>query len=262
MLGELVSAGANLLGGWLSGERQDKNTEKQLQAQREFAQNGIQWKVNDAKAAGISPYYALGASTASYSPVSVGEGGIGKGLSDASQDVGRAAAATMSKEDRDDVAKKAATLDLTNKDLQNELLKTQIAKMRGQIGPAMPTLKKSGDAGGNLIDGQPATQTTTVSGAPVKNDDIKQQAETIPKHNRIRPFGFKLHTNPYFSDAEDIETRYGDTAEEVGGLANLAGDAYWTGKHYWTRYAPWVYKKMRDTYRSSHRPSRFYRSGN
>lgn len=33
--------------------------------QREFAQNGIQWKVEDAKKAGIHPLYALGASTAS-----------------------------------------------------------------------------------------------------------------------------------------------------------------------------------------------------
>lgn len=258
ILESLIGAGSSLLGGLLSGDRQDKNAQAQLQAQREFAQNGIQWKVNDAKAAGISPYYALGASTASYSPVSIGEGGIGKGLSDASQDLGRAAAASMTKEDRDDVAKKAASLDLTNKDLQNELLKTQIAKMRGQIGPAMPKLGKAGQPGQPLIDGQPATETTTVSGAPVKNDDIKQQAETIPKHNRIRPFGFKLHTNPYFSDAEDIETRYGDTAEEVGGLANLAGDVYWTGKHYWTRYAPW----FRRTYRDAQRPSRFYRFGN
>lgn len=257
MLGEIISAAANLFGGKLQGDRQEELQQQQIAAQREFAQNGIQWKVKDAKSAGISPYYALGASTASYSPVSVGEGGIGKGLSDASQDLGRAANAAMSKEDRDDVAKKAADLDLTNKDLQNELLKTQIAKMRGQIGPAMPTIASKN--GGNLIDGQPATQTETVSGAPVKSDDIKQQAETIPKHNRIRPFGIKLHTNPYFSDAEDIETRYGDAAEEVGGLANLAGDTYWTGKHYWTRYAPEIYRRLKNTYREERsRRSNFY----
>lgn len=251
ILGPLISAGASLLGGLFSGNQSEKNAQLQMQnaaqdraLQKEFAQNSIQWKTADAKSAGISPYYALGAPTASYTPVSIGDGaesGIGKGLSAASQDLGRAAAAAMSKPDRDEVAKKSADLALENSSLQNELLKTQIAKMRGQIGPAMPTLQK----GAHLIDGQPATEIQTVSGAPVKSDDVKQQAETIPKHSRIRPLGIKLHTNPYFSDAEDIETRYGDVAEEIGGMANFAGDLYHTGKAYWRRYAPYYIGKAK-----------------
>lgn len=252
MLGSLISAGASLLGGLFSGNQSEKNAQiaaaerqQDRALQKEFAQSSIQWRTADAKAAGISPYYALGAPTASYTPVSIGDGpesGIGRGLSAASQDLGRAAAAAMSKEDRDEVSKASANLALENSALQNELLKTQIAKMRAQIGPAMPTLKK----GGALIDGQPATETKTVSGIAVQPDQPKQSGETIPKHARIRPFGIKLYTNPFFSDAEDIETRYGDAAEEVGGIANLAGDLYWTGKHYWPRVAPWVRKRIGD----------------
>ena len=41
--------------------------------QKEFAQNGIRWKVEDAKAAGIHPLFALGAQGATFSPISVGE---------------------------------------------------------------------------------------------------------------------------------------------------------------------------------------------
>lgn len=39
--------------------------------QREFAQNSIQWRVDDAKNAGIHPLYALGAQGASYTPQSL-----------------------------------------------------------------------------------------------------------------------------------------------------------------------------------------------
>lgn len=37
--------------------------------QREFAQKGIRWRVEDAKAAKVHPLYALGATTSQYSPV-------------------------------------------------------------------------------------------------------------------------------------------------------------------------------------------------
>lgn len=42
---------------------------EQADLQREFAQNGISWRVADAKKAGVSPVYALGAQGASYAPV-------------------------------------------------------------------------------------------------------------------------------------------------------------------------------------------------
>lgn len=229
ILDALIGAGSSLLGGILGGNRADQAAERQAQLQREFAQTGIQWRVEDAKKAGISPYYALGAQTASYSPVSVGDGGIGKGLSDASQDLSRAAAAGLPQGERDKINEAGAKLTLENQQLQNDLLRVQIAKQRAQLAPAVPTLKKNG----TLIDGQPATALTTVGGAPVKADDIKQQADTIPETARLRPFGIKLYTNPWLSDAQNLENRYGDMAEEVGGLANLAGDVGYTAMKYW-----------------------------
>lgn len=45
--------------------------EQDIALQREFAQNGIRWRVDDAKAAGLHPLAALGASGSSYSPTSV-----------------------------------------------------------------------------------------------------------------------------------------------------------------------------------------------
>lgn len=50
-------------------ELQMQMRQEDIALQREFAQNGIRWRVDDAKAAGLHPLAALGASSASYSPV-------------------------------------------------------------------------------------------------------------------------------------------------------------------------------------------------
>lgn len=60
-----IGAAASVLG----GDQSRKLAHEQMDAQREFAQMGIRWKVADAKAAGIHPVYALGAQGATYSPV-------------------------------------------------------------------------------------------------------------------------------------------------------------------------------------------------
>lgn len=44
--------------------QQDKN----IAFQKEFAQHGVRWRVEDAKAAGVHPMYALGASGAAFAP--------------------------------------------------------------------------------------------------------------------------------------------------------------------------------------------------
>lgn len=59
--------------GWSSSKDYNDAVEKAAEIntdyQREFAQSGIQWRVQDAKKAGISPLAALGSSGASYTPV-------------------------------------------------------------------------------------------------------------------------------------------------------------------------------------------------
>lgn len=90
MLDSLISAGANLIQGFLNKKASDKN----IALQKEFAQSGIQWKVQDAQKAGIHPLYALGANTTSFSPVAVGDNSI----SAAGQDIGRAVRSSMPQE--------------------------------------------------------------------------------------------------------------------------------------------------------------------
>lgn len=200
MIGALIGAGASLIGGMLgrsSSEKaareanaaqiaqQNEMFEKQAALQREFAQQGIQWKVDDARRSGIHPLYALGAQTATPS-VSVGgfspaipNDPLPAALASAGQDVSRAIDATRTGSQRADAySKTVQDLSLTKFGLENELLRTQIAKMRGQIGPAMPALSDT-----DAIPGQPATRSIMLPnsvrvltpGVETKQDDISKE---------------------------------------------------------------------------------------
>lgn len=144
MLGPLIGAASSLVGGLMgqNSQREAQAAQERMAAQnialqKEFAQSGIQWKVADAKAAGVHPLYALGANTTSFSPVSVGSSPrspLGEGIAAAGQDFSRAMGATSSSTTRI-----ISGLTVERGMLENELLRTQIAKARQQIGPPVPT---------------------------------------------------------------------------------------------------------------------------
>lgn len=52
----------------LAQQNANDQSQQSEELQREFAQHGIRWKVEDAKAAGLHPLYALGGSGASFTP--------------------------------------------------------------------------------------------------------------------------------------------------------------------------------------------------
>lgn len=153
MLGNIISAGASVLGGFLgrdSAKDQAAATERARQEnialQREFAQNGIQWRVEDAKKAGIHPIYALGSSGASFTPVSsafAADTSLPNALASAGQDIGRAVNASRSGSQRVDAFTKAAqALQLEKGGLENEVLKLELAskaaRLRQDATPPMP----------------------------------------------------------------------------------------------------------------------------
>lgn len=83
-LQDFANAGAGLLGSVLgfasakSGQQLQRDINNQnLASAREFAQNSIQWKVEDAKKAGIHPLAALGTQSA-YAPSSYAGGDSGE----------------------------------------------------------------------------------------------------------------------------------------------------------------------------------------
>lgn len=85
--GTAIGAGIGVLGGALSNMNARDQQEKGMSAQREALQNSIQWRVADAKKAGIHPLYALNAPAFNVSPITY-EDKIGPAIREMGQDYG------------------------------------------------------------------------------------------------------------------------------------------------------------------------------
>jgi len=150
MIEAIASSLGSIASGIFGASSAKKAAKQQYQQQKEFAQNGIQWKVDDAKKAGIHPLYALGANTVSYAPVSVGNTNPLSGLAEAGQDISRAVDATRPASAKlDAITSTQQALATERMGLENELLRSQIAKTRQESNPPLPT---AGDR--MLVEGQ------------------------------------------------------------------------------------------------------------
>lgn len=147
-----IGAAASIFGANKDRKLAEDNANRNIALQKEFAQSGIQWKVEDAKAAGVHPLYALGANTHSFSPVQVGSN-YADTYSKAGQDISRAISATESPNGRAASQMKIiGALQVERAGLENELLRSQIAKEKAAANPPIPTAGQR-----YLLDGQGPT---------------------------------------------------------------------------------------------------------
>lgn len=108
--------------------------------QETFAKHGIEWRVADAIEAGVHPLYALGANIPAYnpSPIPAFSSDVGSDhISAAGQNVSRAIVAAMSGEARH--KRRMNQINAERGELENELLKSEIAKEKAQVGPPLPS---------------------------------------------------------------------------------------------------------------------------
>lgn len=206
-IGGAIGAAGSVVGGLLGQSASAQANEQNYQAQKEFAQNGIRWRVADAKAAGLHPLAALGAQTPSYTPSAfVGDTSwMGDAAQALGQGIGRAAEAKMTARERAReraLSDQSVALSMETKRLQNQYLETQIAAQRQdmalqlarsaamavrtqQAPPSMPSV--GGD--GTVIAGQaqayptagtkekPVEVSTSLPGSPHQqaglNPDVK-----------------------------------------------------------------------------------------
>lgn len=131
-LGSIVSAVGSIAGGILGANSAQNVAGMNYEAQKEFAQNGIRWKVEDAKRAGIHPLYALGASTQGYSPTAgyTGDFGISDAAAHLGQGYERAQQAKMTKEERDKQAVRDAIQDMAALEDLNQKRRLNDAQIR------------------------------------------------------------------------------------------------------------------------------------
>jgi len=171
--------------------------------QKEFAQNGVRWRVEDAKKAGIHPLAALGASGASYSPVSStfqsAPDPIASTMSSLGQNLSRSMMTT-----RTGPEKQMQQLQLENQQLQNDYLRSQIAMNNSaQLGPSMPsngTVTKPAELTASA-KGHPSQEAGKVNSlawsqtetglVPVPSKDTKERIED----NMIQEVGWALRNN-------------------------------------------------------------------
>lgn len=146
ILGAGISAVSSLFGGKSASDAQAKANAQNIKMQKAFAQKGIQWKVNDAKKAGIHPLYALGANTVSFSPSSVGSTALGEGIANAGQNIGRAVASGLTNDEK--MSGIMAKLSIQRAELENQKLASEIALIRQPGTPPSPIVE------GPVIDGQ------------------------------------------------------------------------------------------------------------
>lgn len=166
-LAGLGSAALSLLGQKKQQKAQDRANQQNADLQREFAQNSLQWRVADARKAGIHPVFAMGASPAAASPsFQVGDH---SGWSKAGQDLTRAVSGMQSSGQR-----ALGQLALERAGLENDLLKVQIRNAQTQ-GVSRVGEATSGDH--YLIPGQPNSGATKVQG-PV--DETKHRHASHP----------------------------------------------------------------------------------
>lgn len=208
LIGAAIGAGASLIGANMADRRAEQNAERNIAMQKEFAQQGIRWKVADAEAAGVHPLYALGAQTHSFAPVSVGSSNMAASLSSMGQNVGRAIHATSTQPERASAYQEAAqTLQLDNMALQNQILASRLAGLRQtQSAPPLP-------------GGYPATET------PI-DPKLEPQNRLIIANDEIR-------ANPGWSPAKVVEDQWGEGAADLYGIPKSLVDLW---HHYVTTH--------------------------
>lgn len=198
MLGELLSAGTKLLGGFLDRDAAKDANQARINAaaaeyerQKEFAQMGIKWKVDDARNAGVHPLFALGASTSSYAPQSIGveKASIGPALAEMGQDVSRAAMAQATKAEKASVLARDA-VQLDGLKLDNDIKRATLAKAVQELKP-------------------PSVGPGIAGNVP--------EAKKFEDRPKLRAPGGDIHTSPGSTNAEDFEKRYGEMSDFIYG---------------------------------------------
>lgn len=153
LAGGIMNSGAHREAVHIQGENARRDMANNEKLQREFAQNGVRWKAADAEAAGIHPLAALGASTHSFSPMSVGgslgpDTSMGDAVAAMGQNVSRAISATSTREERAfNTQMQIETL--KNAKLKNDLLAQQLTFNHVANNPPIP-----GPTDAQMIPGQ------------------------------------------------------------------------------------------------------------
>lgn len=172
-----IGAAGSIAGGLMGSNATQKANAANIKYQKEFAQKGIQWRVADAKAAGVHPLYALGAQTHSFAPNLIADTSMADAVSNAGQDISRAVAGMSSTSEFQEAAQQLA---LTRGALENELLASQIRLVNQPGSPPRPNTNPFIDGEADSIITGPHGEKLAIVSRPgaapfvVRNPEIAQ----------------------------------------------------------------------------------------
>lgn len=155
MFGDILGAIGGLAGSIFGNRSQEKAAKQNIKLQKQFAQEGVQWKVADAEKAGVHPLYALGAQTHSFAPVSTGSDF--SNLGNVGQNLGRAIDAGSTASQRITHAQsRMAEAQITGLELDNDIkraeLNSKLSTITNQVAPpVLPTQSLVIDGQGNAV---------------------------------------------------------------------------------------------------------------
>lgn len=170
LAGPVVQGGLDYLQGKKNREAAQDANAANIATQKEFAQNGIRWKVEDAKAAGIHPLAALGANTMSFSPSVVGAPDTTAGtFGEMGQNISRAISATRTEEERTlaKIQLAQAESNLEGSQIENMIKLSQLQKLSpGNPAFAGSTNFMPGQGDSGLVTVKPKERVVSQPGAP------------------------------------------------------------------------------------------------
>lgn len=231
-----VGAAGGLFGGKEDGDRQAEMFGMNMEMQKEFAQRGIRWRVNDAKAAGINPLFALGAPVQSYTPGPIGGSESGSGVGDALSGIGNAmqgyAASKVTNSQ-----KELEELQLRQARAQTEMAEMDVLLKGAQTRTEYFNILNHGRPGtGRGVTGAGRVPVTTSEIEDLSSDFydaaafgqwVERNKDRIVGHpdNRGYEMDSKGNLTTFRNNAEIAEKVFGETGGFVEGASNIFSGA-------------------------------------
>lgn len=218
-----LGSAATGLGSLASGFLGAKSSKKSLkEARRQFnaqMDESIQRRVADAKAAGVHPLFALGASVGASPTTIAGQSNTGSMVGESIAEAGRAVSNYAQGKGLQRVQQaqiRSAEANATRDEAEAQLALARAKKLEQDLGSQGRDALSAPEAEGLVTFPLPNT-TTLDPPVPIVTNKGKRQVSgerqlmATPTKNIYKlPFGFELHTEAGFSPGEALEQHYGD----------------------------------------------------
>lgn len=248
-----INAGSNLLGSALNNVlNKDDSWKKNYDAQKEFAQNSIQWRVQDAQKAGIHPLYAMGQSPG-YTPSSTFETNTmgeavaqaGNSFANAMGQLGLMNAQLQNSKLQADVEN--AKIENKNKEL--ELYNKMVSNSLGQKPNTIPYATGQGETNvhivaggqGRVLPGQMESEVASLPADVAKVIDTQYNPASVEKLPVPKNVDRYYHLSPLGFSYTDLPK--GSSKADLGFWGN-ATNAYYKGYKGGEKAVKWLLNKF------------------